>query len=339
MKKHREILRTQRGRLLAKQNVVGVGIGVKEKGGRKTGLTVLTVLVKRKLPEAELMEAHRVPKEIGGVRTDVIEVGELTLLALRTDRHRPAPAGVSVGHYKITAGTLGAVVRDRATGARLILSNNHVLANMTDGRDGRAARGDAVLQPGRYDGGRLRDGIGKLERFVPLHRRVEVQSAGCRYFKKSRRVVNSLIRLVSGGYELRLVRVRRRENLVDAAVARPLSDSDLDPDVLDLGPVAGVRKAHVGMPVVKSGRTSGVTRGEVRVIDATVRVGLGDLGYGMFTDQIVTTPMGQPGDSGSLVLTEDRRVVGLLSAGSESVTICSGIQNVMALLEIEFPAE
>lgn len=49
-------------------------------------------------------------------------------------RIRKAPGGVSVGHYKITAGTLGCL----ATRGRrlLILSNNHVLANSNNARTG-----------------------------------------------------------------------------------------------------------------------------------------------------------------------------------------------------------
>lgn len=63
-------------------------------------------------------------------------------------RDRPLVPGSSVAHVDVTAGTLGAFVRD-ADGRVLILSNNHVLAD-TD----RAAVGDPVLSPGPADGGR-----------------------------------------------------------------------------------------------------------------------------------------------------------------------------------------
>ena len=64
-------------------------------------------------------------------------------------RQRPLRIGVSVGHFTITAGTLGSFAVYRKTGEVVILSNNHVLAN-----ENRARAGDAVLQPGKYDGGR-----------------------------------------------------------------------------------------------------------------------------------------------------------------------------------------
>jgi GH25 family lysozyme M1 (1,4-beta-N-acetylmuramidase) len=81
-----------------------------------------------------------------------------------TQRHRPAPAGVSVAHKSVTAGTIGAVVRNKLSGKRCILSNNHVLANVNH-----AAVGDAVLQPGPADGGTLpNDQIGRLTDFIRL---------------------------------------------------------------------------------------------------------------------------------------------------------------------------
>ena len=63
-------------------------------------------------------------------------------------RRRGLHPGASVAHPDVTAGTLGAFVRD-ADGRVLLLSNNHVLAD-TD----RAQVGDAVLSPGPADGGR-----------------------------------------------------------------------------------------------------------------------------------------------------------------------------------------
>ena len=57
-----------------------------------------------------------------------------------------APGG-SVGHFEITAGTIGAIARDKKTGRDVILSNNHVLAN-----ENAAKIGDAILQAGVIDG-------------------------------------------------------------------------------------------------------------------------------------------------------------------------------------------
>lgn len=139
--------RRYRSHLLRYPNVVGVGVGVKFKDGVPTGSKALVVFVKKKLPKEELPRFARLPARVGGVETDVVETGRIRLLG-RLEKERPARPGVSIGHYKITAGTLGAVVKDRVTGEELILSNNHILANGTNGRDGRAAVGDPILQPG-----------------------------------------------------------------------------------------------------------------------------------------------------------------------------------------------
>ncbi|MCZ7544323.1 MAG: hypothetical protein M5R40_12680 [Anaerolineae bacterium] len=122
--------------ILAKANVVGVGVGYKVQAGRVTDQLSVMVLVRRKVPSAGLAAEALVSPEIEGVPTDVIEVGDLRALQARTDRWRPAPAGVSMGHYMVTAGTFGAVVRARSTGARLLLSNNHVFANSNDASPG-----------------------------------------------------------------------------------------------------------------------------------------------------------------------------------------------------------
>jgi hypothetical protein len=48
-------------------------------------------------------------------------------------RHRPLKIGTSIGHFAITAGTLGCFVRKRGEKGLHILSNNHVLANENKG--------------------------------------------------------------------------------------------------------------------------------------------------------------------------------------------------------------
>jgi len=141
-------------------NVVGVGIGKKN----DDGLPSIRVMVKEKRPLAALHPKEVLPQAINGFLTDVVQVGEIKALQARTDRWRPALGGVSIGHYKITAGTLGTVVRDKASGAPLILSNNHVLANSNE-----ANIGDPILQPGPYDGGNVADDtIAELFRFAKI---------------------------------------------------------------------------------------------------------------------------------------------------------------------------
>ena len=113
--------------LKSKLNANGVAIGHKIVAGKDTGDLCVTVLVKKKVPVSQLLSKDLVPKQIDGIPTVVKEIGEIFAYKNRTDRWRPAPGGVSIGHYAITAGTLGCYVKDATTGETLILSNNLVL--------------------------------------------------------------------------------------------------------------------------------------------------------------------------------------------------------------------
>lgn len=71
--------------------------------------------------------------------------------------------GDSIGHYKVSAGTLGCYVEDEQ-GRIHVLSNNHVLANSNKGR-----QGDLILCPGKKDGGlHPDDGFARLHKYVPI---------------------------------------------------------------------------------------------------------------------------------------------------------------------------
>ncbi|NOY45064.1 MAG: hypothetical protein GXP50_06405 [Deltaproteobacteria bacterium] len=283
--------------LLGLPNVVGVGVGFKEVKGKPTKDVALVVYVERKLPKKDLGRNAIVPQQCDGAKTDVVETGPLVALAL-TARIRPCRPGYSIGHWRITAGTFGCLVRDRCSPGRVyVLSNNHVLADSNA-----AAVGDPVLQPGRHDGGAYpADLVARLERFVA-------------------------IRFGSAD----------RYNLVDAALARPVDLRLAVGSTPGLGLPMGTAEAVLGQDVVKTGRTTGTTTGRVTGIDATVAVGYGTKGTAYFRNQIVTTNMSQGGDSGSLLIERaGRRAVGLLFAGSSRITIHNDIHNVLLALGVE----
>lgn len=323
--------------LFAMKNVVGVGIGYKQSLEASTGAPKMgvVVLVKHKLPESELEAYNVIPKDLDGVVTDVIEVGNLRLLGERTDKDAPAQPGVSIGHYKITAGTFGALVKDRKTGESLILSNNHVLANATDGVDNRSQIGDPILLPGPHDGGVLdKNLIARLYKFKPVMKTYTQSSCPKAAFAEF--WVNALCKMMAPAYAVRVVRQSDGLNKIDAALAKPVNPDAINPSILGIGEIKGVAEAEAGMEVVKSGRTTGVTNGTIQAVHATVQVEMGDGEEAEFHDQIVATPMSQGGDSGSIVLDERNRAVGLLFAGSDKSTVFNRIQNVMEELDIIF---
>lgn len=305
-------------------NVIGLGIGVKWTNGEPTGEPALVVLVTQKLEKDLVSEEDMVPPELKGIQTDVLAIGypfagdEPPAASVQTlgKRARPAKGGYSVGHFRITAGTIATCVYDILPGGTVsppapgigippryyILSNNHVLANSNA-----ASIGDPVLQPGPYDGGTdPADRIARLSRYVPITFEPPVPRA-------------------------------KHNNLVDCAVAEG-AFHDLDREICWSDLVRGWRLKRnilVGTRVKKTGRTTNFTVGRISAINATVDVGYGGGKVARFKDQIVTTNISAGGDSGSLVTTLDNVAVGLLFAGSSVATIVNQIENVRSLLRVE----
>lgn len=321
---------TNKDQIMSKANVVGVGTGYKISHGQTTDELSIVVLVRQKVPPAGLLPEALVPTALDGVRTDVIEVGDLRALQTRTARWRPVPGGVSLGHYQVTAGTFGAVVRDRATGNRLILSNNHVLANSNN-----ATIGDPILQPGAVDGGQTEgDVVAHLERFCPIQ--YTAQPGTCNIANAVAILANLLAGLLGSRHRLETRQFEATAtNRVDAALARPLNNELIQDEILEIGVVEGIAPATLLMPVRKSGRSTGLTTGEIVVLNSTVEVSYGAGRVVRFEDQIVTSPMSAPGDSGSLLVAADSlQAVGLLFAGSDQATIHNPIQDVLDALDV-----
>jgi hypothetical protein len=210
---------------------------------------------------------------------------------------RPVPIGVSTGHPDITAGTIGCRVTDGAN--VYALSNNHVYANENLG----VKNVDPVLQPGPFDGGGKVEGrddaIGTLVDFEPIE---------------------------FGG----------PDNTIDAAIA--ISSTNLLGNATPADGY-GTPKSQIVAPALrlklqKYGRTTGLTAGKITAINATVNVAY-DSGVARFVDQIIIIPGGfsAGGDSGSLVVTQKgSNPVGLLFAGSPTITIATPIGTVLDIL-------
>lgn len=243
-------------------------------------------------------------------------------------RIRPAYGGVSIGHYKVTAGTLGCLVIDKYDGV-YILSNNHVLSNSND-----AQKGDPIYQPGTYDSGSDTDTIALLEKFIPVKFQGE---SGCRLARTVARFLNVIAWLFRRKTRFKLISIEIPENEVDCAIAKPFKDEDVSPEIVDIGRLKGVARVKVGDKVQKSGRTSCHTKDGVVVDDdASIDVSYGAFKTARFIHQILISKEGfsAPGDSGSLIVNEDRYAVGLLFAGSDTVTLANHIETVEEYLGV-----
>ena len=360
--------------LLNKANVVGVAVGFKASKGETTGEVALIVLVEEKKPLAALSAEDVIPSHLDGMRTDVYEVGYLRAQQAQAidpkTRIRPMMPGISIGHYKVTAGTFGALVTDKNTGERFILSNNHVLANSND-----SLIGDAILQPGAIDGG-LNPGdlIATLERFGKLHYTDETVtpdpnpiptppgggsgSTSCDIVGSLVSVLNAVASLLGSQHRVTTTTVQALaasavsapapttaipaaavpENRVDCALGRPVDPSQFSDEILQIGKVSGTKPGTLGMRVRKYGRTSQYTEGNITLLNATVNIAYSTaLGQktARFVGQTITEAMSQGGDSGSLIVdATENKAVGLLFAGSTLATIFTPIDVVLNELNI-----
>lgn len=314
-------------KLFSKTNVVATGIGYKITAGNRSDELCLICSVTHKLSLSQLATQDVLPETVDGIPVDVVESGPIRALQLLpTDRHRPAPGGVSIGHRDITAGTLGCVVRKN--GQRVILSNNHVIANSNA-----ASIGDPILQPGPVDGGNLAtDQIATLQEFIPIQFPGAPSPSDCNIAGSMSNIANIVANLIGSNTRLQAIRTQAENNLVDAAIALPMNGSDISNAILEIGEIEGQVRAELGMAIKKSGRTTSFTQGEILQTDVTVNVQYGAGQVATFSDQLLAGAMSQGGDSGSAVLDENNRLVGLLFAGSDSSTIINRIENVFSLL-------
>jgi hypothetical protein len=230
--------------------------------------------------------------------------------AARFQRHlRPLKIGASIGHVRVTAGTLGAIVRERGKAAPLVLSNNHVLAN-----ENRARVGGSIVQPGTIDNGRVpQDVVARLLRFADLR-------------ESGRNLVDCAIAKLLDAIPFDADEICGMPPLVGDDAA------DLDLPVAKMGRTTGLTRGVVSAIEVDNlavGFDIGTLRfdGQIEIESAGRRAfSLG-------------------GDSGSLIVTEAEReswAVGLLFAGSDTggsnglgVTYANPIQAVFKTLRIE----
>jgi hypothetical protein len=303
-------------------NIVGVGIalGASEYGqpdgmsmAVEPGMPCLQVYVVERAPAEEMKSIMVESMGVSALSNDDVPLSIVRTGLIDAQPHRfrmrPAPGGISVGHHRITAGTLGCLATGLSAprNARLmILSNNHVLANSNN-----AAYGDCICQPGPYDGGTCpKDQIAILERFVPIN------FAGGS--------VNYVDAATGWAWPDRV-----RKELIYLQQSQPRFFA------VSSAPVA----AQLGMLVGKSGRTTQLTTGRIMSVGVSVNVNYhGRVAH--FRDQIgingLSGDFSAGGDSGSLIWTWDsrRNPVGLLFAGGGSWTFANRITHVLSALAI-----
>ena len=279
------------------ENVLGVGLGFKTINYQVTDEPCIHVLVQRKIDESFILDSKNIiPKEYMGIKTDVLEIGNPKFRSL-TDKVRPLEGGYSIApSISSSAGTLSCIVTKLDSDNR---RNFYILSN----NHVLADQGDIpletpILQPAKRDGGKLEDIIAFLSEFIPLEFSFEEP------------------------YPI---------NYVDAAIAKITDEKLISTLIGYIGNVKGVDDAIPNTFVKKSGRTTGYTEGIITTTNVTI-----DLSGGTFKQQILADLKNSHGDSGSLLLNENNKAVGLLFEGKgDTIAIASPIKNVLTALNVK----
>lgn len=129
---------------------------------------------------------------------------------------------------------------------------------------------------------------------------------------------------------------------LDAAVATLVGQRRLVNEQAGLGPIRGVARAALGITVVKSGRTSGVTSGRVTGLAGVTRMSYA--GVSRLIRQVIAIEpvdggeVSRPGDSGAIWLSDpERNGVGLHFAGSDTPerALAIDLTAVLAALDVD----
>jgi hypothetical protein len=263
------------------QHTIALGIVAKGKNSYQLAVRVQT----RALENGPQIEAIR--KNAKG-EADIRYVGRIFKRTIPVPwyrcRQQPLLIGTSIGHYTITAGTLGCFVSKGEKQQPRILSNNHVLAAENSGR-----KGDAILQPGRHDKGRGdKDTAGDLDSFIRLNQ------TGPNYVDCALASIRDGIPFEKG--------LLKGVGQISGTANLPLPDN---------------ARVH------KIGRTTGPTNGVVAAFEVDNLIVGYELGNLRFDNQIeiegtdTNKPFSLGGDSGSLIYDDERKAVALLFAGSD----------------------
>jgi hypothetical protein len=275
--------------LLNRPGVIGVDVGYRYVGGEKTDEIVIRVHVAEK---KDVSPDQKIPETINGVKTDVLQ--NRVAPVADDSVYSTVLGGIGIGPFRMVegnfeVGTLGAIVVDKSSNKRMLLTNYHVACLNDDWKT--AFMGKSVMQP--YHGNFLVSrGIGDIER-AELGDQCDAAVA----------------------------------SLKDSAVWGDVSKSQYL--IQDIGPVTGVpdptlpdHGLRYGLRVRKRGRTTGLTFGSVDSLDYTgkftYKYGVGEKTLrNQFTidaDKKRNTRFADAGDSGSVIVNEAGQVIGLLIA-------------------------
>jgi hypothetical protein len=316
-----EIFRVQESvvpQLLAQPGVTGVAVGFREKDGKLTDEIVIRVYVQDKRPLAEVPAELRIPSEIGGFKTDVIQKGPDVPSVLENIKRRPLVNGLEISRALWSGGP--------ATGTLACFVSDKLPDNIRSqlGQPGLSRAQHVYLLSASHV---LKPAVNTVDGVVH-------QPRPSLYINSVAQILGDRC-VLSGG--------------VDAGLARLDADVEWKNDVHEVGTIDGIRRVRLGETVWKQGKTTGLTSRKVQALNYFADVYMGIRAFGPQMQIGPHNPGRDPfqseGDSGSLVWVWDDdpqggkllRAVGLAIAyNNVSATACH-LDTVFETLKIEFP--
>lgn len=298
-----------RERLMKYPNVFHVASGLKHEGGTLIKKACIRVYVKEKIPKEKLTKDQIVPKEIDGFETDINIVSTIDF-ATDNGTYRPVIGGIQITNgitsfdgldFKMHSGTLGCIATHVESDDEVLLTNWHVLSR---------------------NGGTEDDGV----------------------FQPRPRVVNHSIldsypkRPTSNDNRIATIKALQVDTNIDAAIATIdtcyslCCNCGIEPDneinLLQIGGKDFIRSkaaAANGQTVFKVGKTTGRTEGTVVTTNyPSFDIERDGTTY-TFTGQIEiehvdgnTHEFSSSGDSGSVIITDQGAIIGLLFASGKT---------------------
>jgi len=221
-------------------------------------------------------------------------------------------------------GTLGSLVT--RAGTQFILSNNHVLAKSDFGNGGGPPNGDAISQPAIIDAPTICSTTG-TKTVANLSEFYNLQTG-------SQPAVDAAIAQVVSG----TVDASGNILLLGSTQTNGVPDPGAPASGAGITPAQAVGAPHNGL-VAKSGRTTGLTCATILTVNFSAGVtytqncdGTGTSFTTNYTDlvEVGGGQFGAPGDSGSLIVTQDTaEAVALLLGGNDQSAIGNAIGDVL----------
>lgn len=289
--------------------VTGVGLARKRVDGNFTDTIAIIVYVEKKRAISDVPEPERIPAEIDGIPTDVVESPAITVLAGTPDEteYSVLRAGIQIGcGGKGTLGFIGRTTADypRGAGRYVLVSNQHVLKGETQATEPSSAH--SVGQPSSHDCCESCDFCSRIVGHV--------------------RVACVLNEDVDGGVAELKPGVQWRPEVQDS------------PNPVPITGVYTVTTSNTPYPVWKRGKTTQRTSGNITDVNSTFNTKLHDDSLHRVAKRSIRIEganFSEDGDSGSAIMDNSNRIVGILFGGGSNAHGACHISQITSQLHVE----